>query len=944
MADRVVRVRLLATVDDYKKGMVEAANATRAVGTEAEKLAQTRQAMQTVGATALGMGAALAAGIGVAVGKFAEFDQAMSNVAATGEDARQNMDALRQAALDAGAETVFSATESANAIEEMAKAGLSARDILGGGLKGALDLAAAGGLEVADAAGIAATALKVFNLEGSDMSHVADLLAAGAGKAMGDVTDLSQALAQGGQVAAATGLSIEETTATLAAFASQGLLGSDAGTSFKTMLQRLTPQSDVAKKKMEELGISAYDASGQFVGMTEFAGNLQTALKNLTPEQRNAALSVIFGSDAVRAANVIYSEGEEGIRDWIAAVDDQGYAAETARTRLDNLIGDWEAFTGALDTAFITMGEGANGPLRFMVQGLTDLVDGFSNLPDWAQQATLGVGVLASGVGIVGGAALLAIPQIADLKNGLITLGLSAERTSRLMTLLGRAAGVAGVLGVFALATTAANALGDAIANSIGPSAEEVSSKMALAKSGVELFYAALQKRDAPIKSIEDAIPLFEKVGGALDEASDQANEWWNAIAPANRDTLSTVFAIGDELKELAKTDFSSAAQQFRTFAEDAKLSEDQIVQLMREMPGFRDEIIKAAKAAGVASDEQSLLNFVLEETSGSAEIAAAGMAEIEMASSEANEALESVIQALEGVARGALDLGEAKDSALSAINSMRDAAAAEGSALDGTNDASIRFRDSIRAVEQAHRDSAQAILENGGTLDEAQGSWAAGRQAVIDMIAAKTGDIDAATAWADANLGSASEVQTALGNVKTAVDNIPTNPKINIQANTGAAQAAFDNFVNANNNRTVNVWLNPKTQAMNDAFAQYLNNANGGIYSNGVKKFASGGFEPGIYAYRAGGIHKFAEEYGEAYISMDPARRDRSEAVWVKTGQELGMFSGASSQPAPQISLDGLSISGVLEIGGDGLARIVDGRIMAHDEAENGWLRGGVR
>ncbi|WP_344013933.1 phage tail tape measure protein, partial [Microbacterium natoriense] len=304
MAERVVRVRLSATIDDYKKGMLEAAQATRTVGTEAEKLAQTRQAMQLIGAAGVAMGAALAAGIGVAVSKFIEFDAAMSDVEAATHESAENMDLLRQAALDAGAATVFSATEAANAIEEMGKAGVSTKDILGGGLAGALDLAAAGGLGVADAAGIAATALKVFSLEGSDMSHVADLLAAGAGKAMGDVTDLSAALAQGGQVAAATGLSIEETTASLAAFASQGLLGSDAGTSFKTMLQRLTPQSAEAQKKMDELGVSAYDASGNFIGMAEFAGNLQDALRDLTPEQRNAALSVMFGSDAVRAANV----------------------------------------------------------------------------------------------------------------------------------------------------------------------------------------------------------------------------------------------------------------------------------------------------------------------------------------------------------------------------------------------------------------------------------------------------------------------------------------------------------------------------------------------------------------------------------------------------------------------------------------------------------------
>ena len=147
-------------------------------------------------------------------------------------------------------------------------------------------------------------------------------------------------------MASLTGLSIEETTGALAAFASAGLIGSDAGTSFKSMLQRLTPQSLEAKNLMDELGISAYDAGGNFVGLEGFAGNLQAALKDLTPEQRNSALATIFGSDAVRAASVIYEEGAAGVASWTAAVDDSGFAAEQASAKLDNLKGDYEAFMG----------------------------------------------------------------------------------------------------------------------------------------------------------------------------------------------------------------------------------------------------------------------------------------------------------------------------------------------------------------------------------------------------------------------------------------------------------------------------------------------------------------------------------------------------------------------------------------------------------------------
>src|SRR5690606_2234078 len=130
-------------------------------------------------------------------------------------------------------------------------------------------------------------------------------------------------------------------------------LGSDAGTSFKTMLQRLSAPSGEAARLMKELGINAYDASGQFVGMEQFAGQLTDALGDMTPAQRNAALATIFGADAVRAAAVVYSEGESGIRNWISAVDDQGYAAETARVKMDNLKGDLEALGGSFETALI---------------------------------------------------------------------------------------------------------------------------------------------------------------------------------------------------------------------------------------------------------------------------------------------------------------------------------------------------------------------------------------------------------------------------------------------------------------------------------------------------------------------------------------------------------------------------------------------------------------
>lgn len=336
----------------------------------------------------------------------ANFDQGMSNVKATGADAAKNIGALRQAAIDAGNATKFSATEAAGGVEALLKAGVSASNVMGGGLTGALNLAAAGNLDVAGSAEAAASAMTQFGLKGKDVPHIADLLAAGAGKAQGEVSDMAMALNQAGLIANAAGANIEETTGTLAAFASAGLMGSDAGTSLKTMLQRLEAPQGRAAVLMRQLNISAFDAQGNFIGLAGIAGELRTAFGDMTTKERAAAEAIIFGSDSARAADVLYRQGAEGIDKWTKAVDDQNYAADVAATKMDNLRGDLEKLKGTFETMLISGGERGQGPLRDITQGLDDLLkkiqeikhetggkpllDPIGALKDWAKDQTAG--------------------------------------------------------------------------------------------------------------------------------------------------------------------------------------------------------------------------------------------------------------------------------------------------------------------------------------------------------------------------------------------------------------------------------------------------------------------------------------------------------------------------------------------------------------------------
>jgi TP901 family phage tail tape measure protein len=406
MAERSVVVRLRAVTSDYTAAMQRAGQATTKISKDlASGTKKAATEIDQMGVEATIAGAALL-GIGItAIAASTRFDKSMSKVKAVSGATAGEMDRLRQSALDAGEATVFSASEAAEAQAELAKAGVKTADILGGALSGSLDLAAAGGLGLAESATIAAQAMNVFGLKGRDVSRIADTLAAGANKSAADVSQLGQALQQAGLVADQAGLGLEDTVGILSAFADRALIGSDAGTSLKTMLQRLTPQSDAAAAKMAELGISAFDASGEFVGLDKFAGQLQTALADLTPEARTSALGIIFGSDAVRGANVLYDLGEKGVREYTKAVSDQGAASRMAGELLDNLAGDFEALSGSIETTFIKSGSGANALLRDMTQAATQAVNFVGDLPG----PILAAGVAAA---TAGGAFLLAAPRI----------------------------------------------------------------------------------------------------------------------------------------------------------------------------------------------------------------------------------------------------------------------------------------------------------------------------------------------------------------------------------------------------------------------------------------------------------------------------------------------------------------------------------------------------
>jgi TP901 family phage tail tape measure protein len=692
MATRETKVLLTANVAGYLAGLEQARRKTQDLGSESEKLAQKGAAIEGLGKGLVGFGGIAAAAVGLAVAKFAEFDAAMSGVQAATHATEGDMRLLSDAAVAAGASTVYSATEAAGAIEELAKAGLSTSQIIRGGLAGALDLAAAGGLEVADAAQITAVSMKQFGLEGGKAGHVADLLAAAAGKAVGDVSDMSAALAQSGLVANGMGLSIEETTGTLAAFADAGLLGSDAGTSLKTMLQSLTPNSAAAREEMEKLGISAFDAQGQFVGITDFAGQYQQALSKLTPEQQATSAEIIFGSDAVRAANVLYEQGADGIQKYIDQTNDNGYAAETARLKLDNLRGDVERLGGAFDTALIQSGSGANDVLRGMVQTATDLVDGIGSLPAPVLQAGTAVAAVGSAVALVSGAALLGLPKVAEFKRGLDTLGISGASAAR---------GIAGIGGVVAVAS-----VGLAL----------YAEKQADVSSTASQLAATLDKTTGAFTSYTRAA-LVKKL------ADDGAYEAAAKAGVSAKELTTAVIKGGDALDDVKSK--LAATNNVGSFFTGEGIAAGNATQA----------IVNANEAVGQSKERFEAMKGVSEETAGATDKVATGFEDVQSASEAASTSVDDLRAAIEGFGSAQLDVNSSTRDFEAALDGLTDSVTTNGSSLDVGTEKGRANQAALDQIAQSTIKLSSATLEQTGSQDAASAAIANGRQKLIEAL-----------------------------------------------------------------------------------------------------------------------------------------------------------------------------------------------------------------
>lgn len=320
-------------------------------------------------------GTALAGLGGAAIKIGADFEEGMSEVQAISRASASDMELLKEKAKEMGAETKFSATESAAAFKYMAQAGWNTEDMLND-ISGVMSLAAASGEDLALTADIVTDSLTAFGLEAKDAAHFSDVLAMTANATNTDVANLGYTFKYVAPVAGALGYSIEDMSVAIGLMANSGIKAETAGTALRATLTNLAKPTQQMTGYMEELGISLTDAQGNVKPFNEVMVDLRKGFEGLTEAQKAEYAAGIAGKEAMSGLLAIVNASDEDFAALTEQINNcNGAAEEAAKIMQDNLKGSVEQLGGALETLGIEFYDSVNTPIRTIVDSATSMVE-----------------------------------------------------------------------------------------------------------------------------------------------------------------------------------------------------------------------------------------------------------------------------------------------------------------------------------------------------------------------------------------------------------------------------------------------------------------------------------------------------------------------------------------------------------------------------------------
>lgn len=328
--------------------------------------------MQMAGMAGIGFG------IFDAVKGYADFEEEMSAVKAISGASGEEFERLNEKAIQMGADTKFSALESAQAFKYMGMAGWKTSDMING-IAGIMDLAAASGEDLAMTSDIVTDSLSAFGLQAKDSAMFADVLAAAATNSNTNVAMMGQTFKYAAPVAGALGFSIQDTAIAIGLMANQGIKGSEAGTSLRAMMTRIVKPTKESGEAMKMLGVNILNANGKMKSFREIIKDIRNGMSKLTPESKAAVAGMLAGQEAMSGLLALVNSSDGDFDKLAGSIDNSsGAAKKMANIRMDNLKGDLEQLSGDWDAFTTKLMSGKIGGLREIVQGVDSWFTGFS--------------------------------------------------------------------------------------------------------------------------------------------------------------------------------------------------------------------------------------------------------------------------------------------------------------------------------------------------------------------------------------------------------------------------------------------------------------------------------------------------------------------------------------------------------------------------------------
>ncbi|WP_349421253.1 phage tail tape measure protein [Staphylococcus felis] len=509
------------TVDGFKKFQKEAQEAARVSNSSFGRLGQkftdigpklksVGESMKSVGRSmSMYVTAPVVAGFGLAAKKSIDFDDSMRKVKATSGATGKEFNLLRDKALEMGAKTKFSASESAEALNYMALAGWDTKEMMTG-IDGVMQLAAASGEDLAQVSDIVTDGLSAFGLKAKDSSHFADVLAQTSSKANTDVSGLGEAFKYVAPVAGSFGFSVEDTSIALGLMANSGVKASQAGTALKSMMTKLAKPTGEAKKTMESLGISITDSEGKMLPFRNIMDQLRGSLGGLSKAQQSAAVKTLFGQEAMSGILPIINASDEDYQKLTKSIDNSAGASKRMSDEMEGGIGgSIRKMKSAIESMAISIGDVLAPHIRRAADFIAMLADKFTSMPGWAKTAVVGFGVFAAVLG----------PLI--LTTGMFTaaLGSIMGTLGPLMTEIVKAGGVMNFLGTKApFAAKGLTLVGGAFKFMLGPVGLAIAAIVAIGTAFVIAYKKSETFRNIVHTVIDPVVNAFKNLWNTAKE------------------------------------------------------------------------------------------------------------------------------------------------------------------------------------------------------------------------------------------------------------------------------------------------------------------------------------------------------------------------------------------------------------------------------------------